>query len=141
MELLLARKHMTERATVGDLFLDGRFQCYTLEDRVRTDDPLTVADEGAKVYGATAIPEGRYRISMTYSPRFKKVLPLLHDVPGFTGVRIHAGNDDGDTEGCILVGRTRKVDWIGESVAALSDLLFALTLPAFITIQNVRESA
>src|SRR5688572_32439107 len=112
MELLLARKWFSPHATVGELFVAGRYQCYSLEDYVRVDDPATVADEGVKVYGKTAIPEGRYRLSINYSRRFNMVLPILHDVPGFTGIRIHAGNDADDTEGCILVGRTRKPDWV-----------------------------
>jgi hypothetical protein len=141
MELLLARKWFSPHATVGELFVAGRYQCYTLEDLVRVDDPTTVADEGVKVYGKTAIPEGRYRLSINYSRRFNMVLPILHDVPGFTGIRIHAGNDADDTEGCILVGRTRKPDWVGDSRQALGDLMWNLSLPAFITIQNVRTAA
>jgi hypothetical protein len=131
VELLLARKWFSPVATVGELFVAGRHQCFTLEDFVR---------EGEKVPGATAIPAGRYALKVNYSRRFNMVLPILQDVPGFTGIRIHAGNDAGDTEGCILVGRTRGEDWIGESKAALGDLMFALTLPAFITIQNVRPA-
>jgi hypothetical protein len=131
VELLLARKWFSPVATVGELFVAGRHQCFTLEDFVR---------EGEKVPGATAIPTGRYALRVNYSRRFNMVLPILVDVPQFSGVRIHAGNDAGDTEGCILVGRTRGEDWIGESRAALGDLMFALTLPAFITIQNVRPA-
>jgi hypothetical protein len=131
VELLLARKWFSPVATVGELFVAGRHQCFTLEDFVR---------EGEKVPGATAIPTGRYALKVNYSRRFNMVLPILVDVPQFSGVRIHAGNDAGDTEGCILVGRTRGEDWIGESRAALGDLMFALTLPAFITIQNVRPA-
>ena len=141
MELHLARKWFSPVATVGELFVAGRYQCYSLEDRLRVDDPATVADEGAKVPGSTCIPEGRYRISVNYSSRFKMVLPILHDVPGFTGIRIHSGNDHEDTSGCILVGRIRKPDWIGESRAALGDLMFNLSLPAFITVQNIKEVA
>jgi hypothetical protein len=131
VELLLARKWFSPVATVGELYVAGRHQCFTLEDYVR---------EGPKVPGATAIPAGRYAIKVNYSPRFNMVLPILQDVPGFTGIRIHSGNDHEDTSGCILVGRTRAEDWIGESKAALGDLMFALTLPAFITIQNVRTA-
>lgn len=94
MELLLKRRIKAETFTEGLLFIDGREFCDTLEDPIRDK----------KVYGDTAIPPGTYRVTMTMSNRFKKIMPLLHDVPGFAGVRIHSGNTTKDTEGCILVG-------------------------------------
>lgn len=91
-------------ATLGCLDIDGDPFCYTLEDVVRPDpNPATPANE-AKVYGETAIPSGRYRLDITYSPKFRKPMILVKDVPGFTGIRIHSGNDADDTLGCILVG-------------------------------------
>jgi hypothetical protein len=101
-------------ATVGFLTREGRFLCWTLEDQQRT---------GPKVPGATAIPAGTYPLRVTFSPRFKKPLPLVSDVPGFTGVRIHAGNTVKDTEGCILVGLRRKGDTVLESRAAMTMLM------------------
>lgn len=82
--------------TIGKLYIDNQYFCDTLEDAVRKD--------GEKVYGKTAIPSGMYRVKKTYSPRFKKVLPEILKVPGFSGVRIHAGNTAKDTEGCVLLG-------------------------------------
>jgi hypothetical protein len=82
--------------TLGKMYVDGVDTCYTLEDVVRPD--------GEKVYGQTAIPAGRYRVDVTYSPHFQRDLPILLDVPNFQGVRIHKGNRPADTEGCILVG-------------------------------------
>jgi hypothetical protein len=73
-----------------------------LEDVVRDLGP----DGSGKVYGRTAIPAGRYRVDITYSPKFQKMMLGVEDVPFFTGIRIHSGNDADDTLGCILVGHT-----------------------------------
>jgi hypothetical protein len=117
MELRLARKTLTGRATIGELSIDGAFECYTLEDCVRP----------VKIKGVTAIPEGRYRVIITHSQRFKRLLPLLLNVPQFEGVRIHPGNAAGDTEGCVLVGRTKGKDFVGESRAAFEKLFARLS--------------
>lgn len=98
MTLTLQREHSDSARTFGVLFVDGIFQCFTLEDVVRE----------TKVPGHTAIPAGRYRIALTYSPRFNRTLPLLLKVPEFEGVRIHIGNTENDTEGCILPGTARS---------------------------------
>ena len=98
MNLRLVREPTRLAATLGVLFVDGAFECFTLED----------AERDIKVAGVTAIPSGRYEVKVTYSPRFKRQLPLLLNVPGFTGIRIHPGNTDKDTEGCILPGRVRR---------------------------------
>src|SRR3972149_10690167 len=95
MELLLQRKIFTDKSTIGELFVDGVFECFTLEDVVRDDE---------KIKKVTAIPDGIYTVLVTWSPRFKRQLPLLIDVPGFDGIRIHPGNTADDTEGCLLVG-------------------------------------
>jgi hypothetical protein len=115
MILHLWRRWFTEDSTVGALYLDGDFECFTLEDVVRT---------GSKIPGKTAIPEGTYSVTITPSVRFKRDMPLINDVPGFSGIRIHPGNTATDTEGCILVGQTRGDNWIGRSRPAF-DLLFA----------------
>jgi len=114
MDMILRRKWATGVSTVGELEVDGQFECYTLEDVVRGNEP--------KVYGKTAIPAGTYKVTVTFSNRFQKPMPLLHDVPGFEGVRIHSGNTSQDTEGCILVGRVRESDRIGESKLAFKHL-------------------
>jgi len=80
--------------TIGKLYIDGAYFCDTLEDTVRKE----------KIAGKTAIPAGTYKVKKTYSPRFNKQLPEILDVPGFTGVRIHAGNTAKDTDGCLLLG-------------------------------------
>ena len=102
LELTLARINLTAKNTIGVLRHDNSFLCYTLEDRVRPP--------GEKVFAETAIPAGRYQVRMTYSMRFKKIMPLLMDVPGFAGIRIHGGNTEADTEGCILVGMHKDLD-------------------------------
>ena len=86
--------------TIGKLYIDNQYFCDTLEDVVRKN--------GEKVYGKTAIPSGLYRVKKTFSPRFKKVLPEILEVPGFSGVRIHSGNTAADTEGCLLLGLNKE---------------------------------
>jgi hypothetical protein len=99
IDILVQRRHLRPTYTIGDLSLNGIRLCNTLEDRVRD-----LATE-PKVPGNTAIPPGHYRVVLSYSHRFGMVLPELLAVPQFTSIRIHAGNSDADTEGCILVGR------------------------------------
>lgn len=89
--------------TIGRLFVDGKYFCDTLEDRCRD------LDKEEKVMNETAIPEGTYEVIVNVSVKFKRKLPLLLNVPHFTGIRIHRGNTDKDTFGCILVGENRQV--------------------------------
>lgn len=120
MELTLNRVHVTPDCTIGELFVDDKFECYTLEDPVRELPWRQV--EMYKIPGQTAIPSGRYQIIINMSNRFKKLLPLLLNVPGFEGIRIHAGNTAADTDGCILVGQQRGEDSIRGSKLALDAL-------------------
>jgi len=112
MKLILTRDRSTEKSTTGILSVNGQFECYTLEDVVRP----------TKIHGETAIPAGEYEVVLTMSPRFKRILPLLLNVPGFDGIRIHPGNTDKDTEGCILVGESQSRDFIGSSRVAFMRL-------------------
>lgn len=98
MELKLKRKALEPEYTIGDLFINGEFFCNTLEDTYRD------LSKEKKIPGKTAIPYGRYEVILNYSPRFKKELPRLLNVPFFDGILIHGGNTPEDTEGCILVG-------------------------------------
>jgi hypothetical protein len=116
MELTLIREPTGEGFTRGELLLDGVHECWTLEDQVRD----------VKIPGQTAIPAGRYRVVLTHSPRFKKVLPELLNVPGFKGIRIHSGNDATHTEGCILVGQRQGKAGVFESRQAMLELMAAL---------------
>lgn len=119
MELKLVRE-VKVAGTPGILYVDGKQVCWTLEDPVREVPGRPVSEW--KVQDKTAIPAGRYRVLVTMSPRFKKRLPLLLDVPGFSGVRIHSGNTTEHTEGCILVGLTRHGLTVGNSRAAMAIL-------------------
>lgn len=138
--LRLVREPSTaDGATFGALYLNGRFQCWTLEDRIREQVGVPVADW--KIPHVTAIPAGTYLVCLTPSKRFGRVLPEVLAVPGYTGVRIHAGNTVADTDGCILVGRTRDVatNTIGGSRVALEALLERVRTspsPVLLTIDN-----
>lgn len=104
MEILVLRRPTWLDTTPGKLYLNGRFTCFVLEDRVRELPGVPVAQW--KVPGKTAIPEGRYRVILVDSPKFGVDTLSIEGVPGFTDIRVHAGNTDDDTEGCFLVGQT-----------------------------------
>lgn len=109
MELLLERKYCKEKYTVGRLYIDGIFFSNTLEDKVRDVNKNGKFDNGEyKVYAETAIPYGEYEVKVTYSPKFKRELPLLLNVPCFEGIRIHRGNTHKDSSGCILLGENKQ---------------------------------
>jgi len=126
MKLKLIRRVYNEHETIGELFIDGVFECYTLEDVVRP--------EGEKIYGETAIGYGQYDIEISWSPRFRRMLPLLLDVPNFKGIRIHPGNYHQDTEGCILVGTSKGKNAIWRSRRAFNSLFKKLDKADSITI-------
>ena len=99
MNIIIKRIFKGPDYTIGRLSIDGHYFCDTLEDTVRAP--------GVKIPGKTAIPAGKYQIEITESIRFNRLMPIIKDVPGFSGVRIHSGNTAEDTEGCILVGFNR----------------------------------
>lgn len=110
MKLKLKRIFKGDKYTIGKLYIDGVYYCDTLED---TDRGLTssMSEEEIKklkVYSMTAIPTGIYKIEVTFSPRFKKKMPVLIGVKGFSGIRIHSGNDETHTSGCILCGFNKE---------------------------------
>ena len=129
MELLLQRELSNAECTLGKLYIDSIEFCNTIEDPVRSQ----------KIYGKTAIPSGRYRVRITHSPKFRRPLPLLYDVPNYEGVRIHSGNTAADTEGCIVLGLERGHNKVLKSRAALSKLLLRISqskTPVWINIKN-----
>ena len=113
MNITVKRKWFSDKSCIGEMSIDGVFQCFTLE---RTEDDT----------GHDAIPVGTYGVRMTFSPRFKQAMPVLIGVPGRSEIRIHWGNDPDDTEGCLLVGTTRGVDFIGHSRDAFNEFMLAL---------------
>lgn len=117
MELLLTRKKFTKNATIGTLTTNGVHLCATLEpvDRGLSSDMTINEIKSKKIANISAIPKGRYKVIMTYSQKFKKLLPELLDVPAYQGVRIHSGNSYQDTQGCILCGYFTQPDLLIES--------------------------
>jgi hypothetical protein len=112
MILELKRKIFTDDSTIGELSIDGEFVCFTLEDKVRD----------VKIKAITAIPYGKYEVIINFSNRFQKYMPLLLNVPNYEGVRIHPGNTKNDTEGCILVGNSKSLNFIGGSRVTFASL-------------------
>ena len=128
MEIVVTRRWRGVHSTLSSVVVDGKAHHFILEDRdrgLRSDmDPDQIKSE--KIYGKTAIPSGRYQVLITYSNRFKRLLPILVNVPGFAGIRIHPGNRHVDTEGCLLPGKTywkEEQDFmVGTSRTACQDL-------------------
>ncbi len=98
INLRLQRKPTTPAYTEGDLFVNGEWFCFTLEDTVRTEK---------KVYGETAIPAGAYKLASTFSNRFKREMTQIMNVPGFQGIRIHQGITPHDSLACVLISKKR----------------------------------
>jgi len=108
MKMLLKRRFLGDNYTIGTLFINGERFCDTLEDKNRDVNRNGKFDgKEKKVQGETCIPFGTYKVTLNLSPRFKRPLPRLLDVPDFDGVLIHRGNTAKDTQGCILVGENK----------------------------------
>lgn len=134
MEITLKRIARRESYTIGRLYVDGQYVCDTIEDRDRGLSQALPASVNAvrKRRGMTAIPTGRYRVTLDVkSPKFSKYkayewcqgyLPRLINVPAFDGVLIHAGNSAADTEGCLLVGENKQVGRVLNSMDTLKRL-------------------
>lgn len=129
MKLLVKRIAKRDTYTIGKLYVDGEYFCDTLEDKDRglTSSMSTEEIAKIKVYGKTAIPTGTYTIIWNYSTKFKKMMPLLLNVPGYSGIRIHSGNTDKDTLGCILVGKNSQVGKVLDSRVTASKLYEVLS--------------
>ena len=120
MNLKLIRKYPSAECTIGELYINDVFECYTCEDIERI----------TKIKGQTAIPRGIYEVVITFSNRFKRPLPLLLNVSNFEGIRIHPGNTAADTEGCILPGKNKTINSVTQSTDAFNTLFNKIQVAA-----------
>lgn len=143
MQLKVIRTEKNQYCTIGKLYIDGQYFCDTLEDvdRGLSNDMEINKITSVKVYGKTAIPTGTYSVILSQSNRFKRILPEILNVPGWSGVRIHSGNKAEDTLGCILVGTRLNEQYIVNSRETekklLSLLQIALSKKDAITLEIV----
>ena len=130
MKIEVNRIFKASNYTIGELSVNNNYVCDTLEDKVRAD--------GKKIYAETAIPTGTYTLVLSYSNRFKKVMPEILNVPNFSGIRIHCGNSSKDTEGCLLVGKWdgKTENWISDSKNSYNKL-YPLLEEAFNKKENI----
>jgi hypothetical protein len=128
----ITRDLFTQQSTSGQLFIDGVFQCFTLEPVTRTDNVKP-----------RAIPEGIYALDIRFSPKHGRDVPHVENVPGFAEIELHIGNFPKDTEGCCLLGLTRSADFVGQSHGAFDKVFARLQTicPTQITYAKVRASA
>lgn len=126
MKLKLVREYLTPNETLGSLYIDGKFFCYTLEDKDRgLKQSNALADiKARKVKAQTAIPSGKYKVSVTFSNRFKRDMPLVHNVGGFEGIRFHGGNTHLDSEGCILVAHQRNLKKVHPVIKNITNWIY-----------------
>lgn len=139
MKLTLKRTKRSNVSTIGELYINGKRFCYTLEDRDRGLDSTMSLEtiKKIKVASETAIPAGTYQIDMdTVSPKYQArgagstyarigfKLPRLLNVPGYSGVLIHIGNYPKDTDACILVGQS--VASSGDAINGSTNAFWAL---------------
>lgn len=136
MNITLIRSHSEGGATLGKLFCDGAWKCDTLEDEIREVEGQPVSEW--KIPGKTAIPAGRYKVTLEYSGKFGADTMTLNDVPGYTYVRMHPGNDAEDTDGCILLGlRGGMASLIGGSSRPAVELVKSLVKQAIARDEEV----
>jgi len=143
MQILVKREWLSDECSVGELYINNVFECFTLEDKDRglTQSMPLAEIQKLKQYGKTAIPKGRYPVVIQYSEAHGKDLPTLRNVPDYGGVEIHCGNTAVDTLGCILLGQMRTRTSVLSSVKAFEvffpklQAAFKNNEPIFITIQ------
>ena len=140
MKIKVVREVFTDKSTIGSLYVNDVFFCYTLEDKDRgLDQSQSVFTiQAKKLFGITAIPYGNYPLIVNKSPKFGRLLPRLQGIKGFDGVLIHRGNSAEHSHGCILVGYKKGVDCIMESTKAEADLITILQKESTHTIEIVK---
>lgn len=138
MKLFLKRIALKPTYTIGKLYIDGQYFCDTIEDPVIDIDKSGKFDGNEKkVYGESAIPYGKYKIVLNVSPRFKRILPRLLNVPHFEGILIHRGNTAKDSHGCIIVGKNKAVGMVMDSAATEKELVKILSEESDIEIEII----
>jgi hypothetical protein len=133
MELLLHRKILNDKSTEGNLYLNGKWFCHTIEDKVRAKNGFW--NKLLKVYAQTAIPYGKYPVLVTWSNRFHRQLTGIFSVPDFEGIRIHNGTSELSSAGCIIV--SYKND--GANHKLINDKLAMNDLTSIIELAQKRE--
>ena len=129
MRITLVRIANRPTYCIGKLYIDGVYQWDVIEDTDRgLDDKMKESEIlKKKIKGQTAIPTGVYPVVITYSPKYKKPMPLIDKVKGYSGIRIHSGNTAKDTEGCLIVGKNKEVGKVLESRKTYNALFKILT--------------
>lgn len=117
MRITLVRIANRPTYCIGKLYIDGKWFCDVIEDVDRGLDDAMDEKEilNRKIKGETAIPIGIYQVLLTYSPKYKRIMPLINNVKGYSGIRIHSGNTAKDSEGCLIVGKNTKVGMVTDS--------------------------
>ena len=140
MKIKVVRETFTDKSTIGSLYLNDVFFCYTLEDKDRglEQSQSLIIIQAKKLFGITAIPYGNYPLIVNKSPKFGRLLPRLQGIKGFDGVLIHRGNSAEHSHGCILVGYKKGTDCIMESTKAEADLITILQRESTHTIEIVK---
>ena len=151
MELILKRIALRSEYTIGKLYVNGEYVCDTIEDTVRDlDKDGKFANGEVKIPGKTAIPYGRYEITMkvkspkysnfskySWAKKYDGYLPRLLNVPHFEGVLIHVGNSALDSEACVLVGENKVVGKVINSVNTFRRLMDDYLVPAKKRNENI----
>ena len=140
MKIKVVREVFTDKSTIGSLYLNDVFFCYTLEDKDRglEQSQSLIIIQAKKLFGITAIPYGKYPLIVNKSPKFGRLLPRLQGIKGYDGVLIHRGNSAEHSHGCILVGYKKGTDCIMESTKAEADLITILQRESTHTIEIVK---
>lgn len=128
IRIIVKRIAKKDTYTIGKMYINGEYFCDTLEDKDRglSDNQSLAYITLKKIWGETAIPIGTYKVILNYSNKFKKIMPLLLGVKGYEGIRIHNGQNESHTQGCILVGENKIKGQLINSRATFDKLMAIL---------------